>query len=217
MNLPADLRYTRDHLWVRRAHDHVVVGLTDHAQRSMGDVVYVDLVASHTELVAMEAMGDVESIKTVFELRAPFKATIGSANGALWDEPEFVNADPYGQGWLMTLLPEHPRDVFGLLDAPSYAATLPDDSDRPARPGEEQWVRLWHPDVGGAEWLCVREVSSEAAEPRVCLMAYDGWSQQEHGCLALSRWQVGKNRFGCSVADALELLRRSGFQELPRG
>ncbi len=215
MNIPEDLRYTRDHHWVRRADGHVVVGLTDHIQRSMGDVVYVDLVASHTELDSAEAMGEVESIKTVFDLVAPFGATIASVNGALWDDPELVNEDPYGAGWLMTLVPERPRDVFSLLDAQGYGATLPEDADRPAPLNDEQRARLWHPDVGGAEWVCIRRVGGGGS--RVCLVAYEGWSQRDHADAALSRWRMGEDRFDCTVGDALALLRRSGFQELPRG
>jgi glycine cleavage system H protein len=203
---------------VRARGDDAVVGLTDHAQRAMGDVVYVDLVASHTRLHTMEVMGEVESIKVVFELRAPFTASIASVNGALWDEPELVNSDPYGEGWLVTLWPERPHDLFALLDAPAYAATLPDDAARPTPPDEDERARLWHPDVGGAEWVCLRRVASgDPDAPRVCLMAYDGWSQSEHAASALSRWRVEENRFGCTVADALSLLELSGFQRLPRG
>jgi glycine cleavage system H protein len=136
VRIPEDLRYTTTDLWLRARGDDAVVGLTDHAQRAMGDVVYVDLVASHTRLHTMEVMGEVESIKVVFELRAPFMASIASVNGALWDEPELVNSDPYGEGWLVTLRPERPHDLFSLLDAPAYAATLPEDAARPAPPGE---------------------------------------------------------------------------------
>jgi glycine cleavage system H protein len=125
---PADLRYTAEHEWVRRTGtDTVRVGITDFAQSSLGDVVYVQLPEVGTKLTAGEAFGEVESTKSVSDLYAPVSATVTAVNGDLEGNPQLVNSDPYGQGWLLELQADGDtleQGITALLDADAYRATL---------------------------------------------------------------------------------------------
>jgi len=127
-DIPADLRYTPEHEWVRRTGDDtVVVGITDFAQSSLGDVVFVQLPDVGTEVTAGEAFGEVESTKSVSDLYAPVTAKVIAVNGDLEGDPQLVNSDPYGQGWLLELQVD--GDTLGqglaaLLDADAYRGTL---------------------------------------------------------------------------------------------
>ena len=125
---PADLRYTAEHEWVRRTGaDTVRVGITDFAQSSLGDVVYVQLPEVGAKLSAGEAFGEVESTKSVSDLYAPVSATVTAVNGDLEGNPQLVNTDPYGQGWLLELQADGDtleRGMTELLDADAYRATL---------------------------------------------------------------------------------------------
>lgn len=127
-DIPADLRYTAEHEWVRRtAADTVRVGITDFAQSSLGDVVFVQLPAVGTEVAAGEAFGEVESTKSVSDLYAPISATVVAINAELDGNPALVNSDPYGQGWLLELrIGDDNLDegLAALLDADSYRETL---------------------------------------------------------------------------------------------
>jgi glycine cleavage system H protein len=126
--IPADLRYTAEHEWVRRTGDDTVrVGITDFAQSSLGDVVYVQLPAIGAEVTAGQSFGEVESTKSVSDLYAPISATVVGVNADLESDPGLVNSDPYGQGWLVEL--QVPADsvesgLAALLDADGYGATL---------------------------------------------------------------------------------------------
>ena len=126
--IPADLRYTADHEWVRRtAPDTVRVGITDFAQDALGDVVFVQLPAVGTDVTAGEAFGEVESTKSVSDLYAPLTATVVAVNGDLDGNPALVNSDPYGQGWLLELQADGDtldKGVASLLDADAYRGTL---------------------------------------------------------------------------------------------
>jgi glycine cleavage system H protein len=124
MELPEDLRYTAEHEWLRLEGDEAVVGITDYAQDSLGDVVFVDLPRAGTQVAAQAMVCEIESTKAVSEIYAPVAGTIVAANEALADHPELVNADPYGQGWIFRLAPADPAAVDGLLDAAAYRATL---------------------------------------------------------------------------------------------
>lgn len=120
--IPDDLQYTAEHEWVRFESDgSAVVGITDFAQGSLGDIVYVDLAAAGSELVAGGLCGEVESTKSVSEIYAPLAGTVEAVNDALTDAPETVNADPYGAGWLVRLRPAEGA-AEGLLDAAAYRA-----------------------------------------------------------------------------------------------
>jgi glycine cleavage system H protein len=127
-DIPADLRYTADHEWVRRtADDTVRVGITDFAQSSLGDVVFVQLPDVGTEVSAGDAFGEVESTKSVSDLYAPISATVVAVNSDLEANPALINADPYGQGWLLELQIDGDTLAEGLaalLDADAYRGTL---------------------------------------------------------------------------------------------
>ena len=127
-DIPADLRYTAEHEWVRRAGDDAVrVGITDFAQSSLGDVVFVQLPAVGTALTAGETFGEVESTKSVSDLYAPVSGTVVAVNGDLEGNPQLVNSDPYGQGWLLELQADGDTLETGLgalLDADGYRETL---------------------------------------------------------------------------------------------
>ena len=125
MQVPEDLRYTRNHEWVRDDGDGSFrVGITDFAQDALGDVVYVSLPEVGRALDAGEAFGEVESTKSVSDVYAPLPGTVAEVNGALADAPEAVNRDPYGEGWLVVITSEAglPPD---LLDADGYRAHAP--------------------------------------------------------------------------------------------
>lgn len=126
--LPADLRYTAEHEWVRRTGDDTVrVGITDFAQSSLGDVVFVQLPAVGTEVTAGEAFGEVESTKSVSDLYAPISAVVVAVNTELDGNPALVNSDPYGEGWLLELRSGGDtlsEGLAALLDADAYRDTL---------------------------------------------------------------------------------------------
>jgi glycine cleavage system H protein len=123
--LPADLRYTSDHEWVRSESDGtVVVGITDFAQDALGDIVFVQLPEAGRTVGAAEAFAEVESVKSVSEVYAPLAGEVVESNPGLDAAPEVINADPYGQGWLVRLRVADPADVDGLLDATAYAALV---------------------------------------------------------------------------------------------
>ena len=126
--IPAELRYTAEHEWVHRtSEDTVLVGITDFAQDSLGDVVFVQLPEVGTAVTAGESFGEVESTKSVSDLYAPLSATVVAVNAELDAKPELVNSDPYGQGWLLELRADGDSldtGLAGLLDADAYRGTL---------------------------------------------------------------------------------------------
>lgn len=127
-DIPAELRYTAEHEWVRRTgEDTVRVGITDFAQSSLGDVVYVQLPAVGTEVTAGETFGEVESTKSVSDLYAPVSATVVGVNSQLEGNPQLVNSDPYGEGWLLELRADSDtleNGLGALLDPDAYRGTL---------------------------------------------------------------------------------------------
>lgn len=127
-DIPADLRYTPEHEWVRVTGDGTVrVGITDFAQSSLGDVVYVQLPDLGSEVTAGESFGEVESTKSVSDLYAPVTAKVTAVNGDLESNPQLVNSDPYGQGWLLELQADGDtleQGLAALLDADAYRGTL---------------------------------------------------------------------------------------------
>jgi glycine cleavage system H protein len=127
-DIPADLRYTAEHEWVRRtAEDTVRVGITDFAQSSLGDVVYVQLPDVGTEVTAGETFGEVESTKSVSDLYAPVSATVVAVNTDLEGSPQLINSDPYGQGWLLELRADATgldQGLAGLLGAEAYGESV---------------------------------------------------------------------------------------------
>jgi glycine cleavage system H protein len=121
---PEELRYTREHEWVREDGDTVRVGVTDFAQEALGDIVFVTLPEVGAEVTAGQPCGEVESTKSVSDIYAPVSGTVVARNETLDASPELVNSDPYGEGWMMEIRPEDPGSVQGLLDAGSYEAGL---------------------------------------------------------------------------------------------
>jgi glycine cleavage system H protein len=122
--IPEDLRYTAEHEWVAGggagSGDTVKVGITHFAQDALGDVVYVQLPDPGTEVTAGEPLGEVESTKSVSEIYAPVSGTVVARNDDLGDQPDLVNSDPYGAGWLVEIKPSDPAAADGLLDAAAY-------------------------------------------------------------------------------------------------
>jgi glycine cleavage system H protein len=117
---PEDLGYTKDHEWVRVKGGRATVGITDHAQKQLGDVVYVELPKVGDRFEASEPFGSVESVKAVSEVYMPVTGTVVEVNEALNDSPELVNEDPYGEGWMIVVEMENPGEVDGLLSAAEY-------------------------------------------------------------------------------------------------
>lgn len=125
---PEDLRYTKDHEWVRTEGDRVTVGITHYAQKQLGDVVYLELPAVGKSLKAHETFGTVESVKAVSELFAPLAGEVLEINSALVSSPEAVNSDPYGKGWMLVVRPSDPQALAGLLDAAAYKQLVESES-----------------------------------------------------------------------------------------
>ena len=119
-NVPEDLHYSKDHEWVRVDGGEAIVGITDYAQNSLGDVVYVELPKAGDEFAANEAFGSVESVKAVSEVFTPVAGAVVKINESLADEPESVNSDPYGAGWMIRIKMSHPGEVDSLLTAAEY-------------------------------------------------------------------------------------------------
>lgn len=121
---PDDLRYTAEHEWIRQVDGKLVVGITDFAQDQLGDVVYVDLPGAGHKVQQGQPFGEVESTKSVSDLYAPVSGTILERNEDLEDRPELINADAYGDGWLVAIEPDDPSQFEGLLDVAAYRALL---------------------------------------------------------------------------------------------
>jgi glycine cleavage system H protein len=124
MNFPANLRYTKDHEWVSLDGTTATIGITDFAQRELGDIVYVEVETIGKELEAGAVFGTVEAVKTVSDLFLPVSGTITELNPALAGAPEAVNNDPYGEGWMVKMTVQNPADVEALLDAAGYEAVV---------------------------------------------------------------------------------------------
>jgi glycine cleavage system H protein len=124
-NIPGDLKYTRSHEWVRVEGDGTVtVGITDHAQDSLGDLVFVETPEGGRAVSSGDACAVVESVKAASDVYAPIGGEVAGGNEALADRPELVNEDPYGEGWLFKIRPASAGEIDNLLDADAYAATL---------------------------------------------------------------------------------------------
>ncbi len=121
MNLPQDLRYTKDHEWIRIEGDIAYVGITDFAQSELGDIVYVDIDTQDKQVNKEEVFGTVEAVKTVSDLFSPLTGTVLEVNPKLDSNPEMVNTDPYGQGWMIKLAIDNTSEIDELLTAEAYA------------------------------------------------------------------------------------------------
>ena len=125
MSVPQELQYTKSHEWVRVENDVATVGITDHAQEELGDVVFVELPEEGDSLSAGDTFGTIESVKAVSDLYAPMGGEVTEVNGALNDSPEQVNEDPYGEGWILKIRTSEEAD---LLSAEEYEKVLEEDS-----------------------------------------------------------------------------------------
>jgi glycine cleavage system H protein len=119
-NVPEDLHYSKDHEWIRVEGDVGTIGITDHAQNSLGDVVYVELPKTGESFTAHEPFGSVESVKAVSEIFTPVGGQVTEVNESLQDEPEKVNTDPYGEGWMIRVRMSNPGEIDSLLSAAEY-------------------------------------------------------------------------------------------------
>jgi glycine cleavage system H protein len=127
--IPEDLKYTQDHEWARQREAVVVVGLTDHAQRQLGDVVFVELPSVGDRFEAGEPFGSVESVKAVSEVYAPVTGQVTKVNEGLSDSPETINDEPYGNGWLIEIQMANASQATELLTATEYTAYIRDETD----------------------------------------------------------------------------------------
>ncbi|MDF3302923.1 glycine cleavage system protein GcvH [Streptomyces tropicalis] len=128
-NVPEDLRYSKTHEWVRTENSTARIGITDFAQRQLGDVVYVDLPKAGAPFEAGDPFGTVESVKAATEIYLPVAGTVTAVNEGLEDSPEDINTDPYGDGWLIEITTTGPAHPTGLLDAAAYRALCAEESD----------------------------------------------------------------------------------------
>jgi len=124
MNFPSELKYTKDHEWVKVNGNEATIGITDFAQRELGDIVYIDINTIGDEISKDEVFGTVEAVKTVSDLYMPVTATVLEVNAALNDNPELVNSDPYGEGWMVKATISDTAQLDGLLDAAAYQALV---------------------------------------------------------------------------------------------
>ncbi|HEX3384451.1 MAG TPA: glycine cleavage system protein GcvH [Mucilaginibacter sp.] len=124
MNFPAELRYTKDHEWVKIEGDTATIGITEFAQRELGDIVYVDITSVGKEVAKEEVFGTVEAVKTVSDLFMPVTGTVTEVNSGLDAQPELVNTDPYGDGWMVKITVKDVSEVSGLLSAEAYQSLI---------------------------------------------------------------------------------------------
>ncbi|MFV5658941.1 glycine cleavage system protein GcvH [Acinetobacter pittii] len=124
MNHPSELKYARTHEWVKIEGDLVITGITDHAQDELGDLVYIETPEVGSKVTAGEQAGVVESVKTASDIHAPVSGTVVEVNTDLEDDPDFVNDDPYGKGWIYKIKPDNIADVEKLLTNAEYEAGL---------------------------------------------------------------------------------------------
>jgi glycine cleavage system H protein len=124
MNFPAELKYTKDHEWIRVDGNNAYIGITDFAQRELGDIVYIDITEIGKEIEKDAVFGTVEAVKTVSDLFMPVTSTINELNPMLDKQPELVNTDPYGDGWMVKVTLQATDDLDNLLSAESYKSLI---------------------------------------------------------------------------------------------
>lgn len=124
MNVPKELRYTKEHEWIRVEGGEVVVGVTDYAQGELGDVIFVELPAAGTKVAQAKSFGTIDAVKTVSDLFAPVGGEVVGVNGELKDSPALVNQSPYGKGWMVRIRMDNPKEIDSLLTAEGYEKHL---------------------------------------------------------------------------------------------
>ncbi len=120
MNIPEELKYTKDHEWVRLDGDVAEIGITDFAQGELGDIVFVELPESGSEVKQMESFGTIEAVKAVSEMYSPVTGTVEAVNDMIEEDAGIINSDPYGQGWMMKIKISNPDEIEDLLSADQY-------------------------------------------------------------------------------------------------
>lgn len=126
MNIPSDLRYTKDHEWIRVDGEVAYVGITDYAQSELGEIVFVDITTQGETIGQDETFGSIEAVKTVSDLNMPVAGEVLEVNDAINDQPELVNNDPYGEGWMIKIRISDPAELDTLLNAAGYQALIGD-------------------------------------------------------------------------------------------
>ncbi|HPS24605.1 MAG: glycine cleavage system protein GcvH [Bacteroidales bacterium] len=124
MNIPGNLKYTKDHEWVRIEGEMAVIGITDYAQNQLGDIVFIDIQTVGESLEKEEVFGAIEAVKTVADAFMPLSGTVEAMNEALESAPEMVNQDPYGEGWMIRIKISDPDQIGGLLTPEAYAQLI---------------------------------------------------------------------------------------------
>ena len=124
MNVPANLLYTEDHEWIRVEGDVAYVGITDYAQEQLGDIVFVEIETEGEELAKGEVFGTIEAVKTVSDMFMPVSGTVAEINPEIESNPDVVNKDPYGMGWMIKVTGVNQNDLSGLMNADAYQASL---------------------------------------------------------------------------------------------
>ena len=124
MNLPAELKYTKEHEWIRVEGEEAYVGITDYAQSQLGDIVFVEVETEGDNLEAGDTFGSIEAVKTVSDLYMPIAGEVLEFNSELEDHPDLVNKDPYGKGWIIKVKIEDEAQLDGLLNADAYKASI---------------------------------------------------------------------------------------------
>ena len=124
MNIPSNLRYTQEHEWIRVEGDVAYVGITDYAQSELGEIVFVDINTEGETVAQGDVFGSVEAVKTVSDLNMPVKGEVLEVNETINDQPELVNNDPYGEGWMIKISIANPAELETLLDAEAYQALI---------------------------------------------------------------------------------------------
>ena len=124
MNIPSNLRYTKEHEWIRVEGNEAYVGITDYAQSELGEIVFVDINTEGETLTQEEVFGSVEAVKTVSDLNMPVSGEVLEINETINDQPELVNNDPYGEGWMIKISVANPEELNNLLDAEGYKALI---------------------------------------------------------------------------------------------
>jgi glycine cleavage system H protein len=124
MNFPAELKYTKDHEWIKVEGNEATIGITEFAQSELGDIVYVDVASLGKEVAKDEVFGTVEAVKTVSDLFMPVTGTVTEINPALNNQPDLVNTDPYGEGWMVKISIADVSEIDGLLSADDYKAVV---------------------------------------------------------------------------------------------
>lgn len=124
MNIPSNLRYTKDHEWIRVEGDEAYVGITDYAQSELGEIVFVDITTEGETINQDETFGSIEAVKTVSDLNMPVTGEVLEVNEAINDQPELVNNDPYGEGWMIKISIANPAELDTLLDAEGYKTLI---------------------------------------------------------------------------------------------